>query len=54
MVDGELDLEARIARIGRFGKALGDVRQRPSACWVMRLIATDVGDLLVVTQTLAE
>ena len=52
MVDGELDLEARVAGIGRFGEALDDFGQGVERLLGDALVAADVGDLLVEAQRL--
>ena len=52
MVDGELDLEAGVAGIGRIGEALDDLGQRIERLLGDALVAADVGDLLVEAQRL--
>src|SRR6266851_1219594 len=52
MVDGELDLEARVAGIGRFGETLDDFGQGVERLLGDALVAADVGDLLVEAQRL--
>src|SRR5471032_1781232 len=52
MVDGEFDLEARVARIWRVGEALDDLGQRIERLLRNALVAADVGDLLVETERL--
>src|SRR6266851_2397569 len=52
MADGELDLEARVAGVGRFGEALDDFGQGVERLLGDALVAADVGDLLVVAQRL--
>jgi hypothetical protein len=52
MVDGELDLAARFARVRRAGEALDDFRQSFERLLRHALVAADVGDLLVVAKRL--